>query len=334
MDVTYKLIFAAINFIVIGFLGLFLPDSSGAETFGEWTTVCDPGCSTYTTSKVKRYPDSTDPHLIMLEIDEHNDLVISSLYTEKMHKEVMTTNPPIVLRRSEKRYVADSYFFNKNFSAAVEVDGKKVAELSVADGAHLITDSTTKLLTTFRAGQKATLVGDGFCGSPNCKDAREKARRLADIPLNKELTFEETKNLPNVKPRIDFSLIGFKAAYEARNSDVAAIAGPESTENPAAVVAKVLPGNKYGIEKAHLHVSDNTAGAGKFVYVPKVTITSYDRHFVWFVKGNKAVALNGPTITATPKLPRPLDMGFDFWRSTGLDPEDVTSRALDTIFGE
>jgi hypothetical protein len=69
-----------------------------------------------------------------------------------------------------------------------------------------------------------------------------------------------------------------------------------------------------------------------FVFFPEMDIAGQKRLFVWFRRGDQAVALNGPSKTATPSLPFPRDVSFRFWTGTGLSVDDATNVGLAVAF--
>lgn len=68
------------------------------------------------------------------------------------------------------------------------------------------------------------------------------------------------------------------------------------------------------------------------MFFPRMEIAGHERLFVWFVSGDQAVALNGPSKTATPSLPFPRDVSFRFWTDTELSVGNVTSTGLAVAF--
>jgi len=288
-------------------LTLSVPAIAADETFRDWTTTWgDDGCRTYTSTEIRRYRDQQEPNLLLLEIDERGDVVVSSLVSWQKFREFYTLNPPTELRRNDTRYVAEKYFFDTDRPATLRVDSETIIEMSPADGGHLVADVSPELINAFQDGLETTVTGKGFCAAPGCESQM-----------------------------LTFSLLGFTKAYAARinEGDVPEENGGDDSD-PQSVVTTALPGNEFGIERAHLRVMDNPRGEGAFVYVPRAEIAGYDRYFVWFVNGDQAVALNGPTITATPDLPRPRDLTYQYWQGTGLSESDVTDRALAIVYGK
>ena len=124
----------------------------------------------------------------------------------------------------------------------------------------------------------------------------------------------------------NFSLMGFTDAYAARVEE--ARSTPVAPPDARSVIAEYLPGNKFGLEHEDLHEWPNPHGRGVFVSVPEMRVGGVARIFVWFVIGGEAVALNGPSKTATPGLRWPREASFRIWDGTGLSAANATERGL------
>ena len=295
--------------LLIGFLLLILPFSANgaSEIYNDWTTTCrEKGCRTYTSTQVRLYEDTKEPSLILLEIDERSDVVVSALVSWQKFQRFYTTNPETELRRDDTRYVADMDFFQTSRPATLSVDDNAIIQMSAADDAHLIANATQELLQRFRDGLEATVTGKGFCAAPGCESQT-----------------------------LTFSLVGFIKAYAARTTNEADYEqNGKDTPDARKLVAEALPENKFGIKQFHLRAMKNPNGDGVFVYIPRIEIAGYERYFVWFVKRDKAFALNGPAITATPDLQRPQAAGYEVWQGTGLSKSNVTDQAMRVVYGQ
>lgn len=275
----------------------FITTSTDAAVYKKWETICQNGCRTFTTSEVSIFSD-TLPYLVLLEIDSSNQVIVSGLDTEKQHYDFFTNKVAIELKRGARNYVPARTFFNTRFPATLIVDGADALTLHAYDESHFGAAASLELLNAFRRGSTVELVyASGFRGKGQ---------------------------------RVSFSLIGFSAAYAARNG----LISPESTtaQDPTILVFQHLSGNRYGFRREDLKVRPNPYGEGVFVYIPEVEIAGYKRWFYWFVKGNKVVVLNGATNGLTPKLPYPRDTSYTLWHNTGLSVRDVTERGRDLIF--
>ena len=93
-----------------------------------------------------------------------------------------------------------------------------------------------------------------------------------------------------------------------------------------------MKGNQFKLKPGGLQERPNPQGDGVFVFFPEIEIAGHKRLFVWFVHGDQAVALNGPSKTATPSLPFPRDVSFRFWTGTGLSVDDATNVGLAVAF--
>ena len=228
--------------------------------------------------------------------------MVSGLSTERFHYELFTNEPPVELERGGTRFLPARNFFGENFQAILLVDGEEVLKLSAEDESHMSAQASQGVIDAFRQGATATL----------------QAKQVA---LSGPRTFT-------------FSLMGFASAYGARTvGQTAPPAEASSEQDPITIIAGSLSGNRYGLDSQNLLQQDNPYGEGVFVYVPKVKIAGFDRYFIWFVKEGEAVALNGPTISLTTDARRPLDMGYKFWRNTGLSADSVTKEGLNIVYG-
>ena len=169
--------------LLLSFLYLaFSIATADAEVFKSWETICEPKCRSFTTKEVTIFPGEP-PYLVLLEVDENNQLVVSALVTEEQHYAVFANKAPVELRRVGKKYVPARTFFNERFSAMLLVDGAEISTLSAYDESHIGAEVSSDLLESFRRGSTAELVyASGYRGKGQ---------------------------------RISFSLIGFSAAFAA-----------------------------------------------------------------------------------------------------------------------
>jgi len=90
------------------------------------------------------------------------------------------------------------------------------------------------------------------------------------------------------------------------------------------VLKPLLGRNCFGVSDRDLRVKKNPYGSGAFVYAPN--------RYLWFVKSNIALKLNGAANRLTPSSPFPNDASLDFWEGTGLSESNATSRGLKLVF--
>ena len=105
-----------------------------------------------------------------------------------------------------------------------------------------------------------------------------------------------------------------------------------SSADARSIIAASLKGNKFGLRPDGLQERPNPRGEGVFVFFPEMRIVGVKRWFVWFIHGDQAVALNGPSKTATPSLPFPRGVSFRFWTGTRLSVDDATEVGLALAF--
>ena len=265
--------------------------------FRRWETHCEPQCRTFTLADFRVFSGSP-PTKLVLEIDPNRKVLVSALDTEAQHRKFYTNRAPIELRRGSVNYVPARSFFNDRFAADLTIGGSKVARLSTYDESHLGGELTDGLLARLRAGSRAELVFVSLM--------RGKGQRVT------------------------FSLLGFTKAYGVRTDSPEAQAS--SSAAPRSIIAASLKGNKFGLRPDGLQERPNPRGEGVFVFFPEMEIAGYKRLFVWFVHGDQAVALNGPSKTATPSLPFPRDVSFRFWTGTGVSVDDATNVGLTVVF--
>ena len=271
---------------------------TNAAVYNNWETICEPGCRTFTTNEISVFSDAP-PYLVLLEINHDNELIVSGLTTEEQHYTTFTSKVPVELKRGNSNYVPAALFFNSRFPGTLIVEGVEVLTLSSYDESHIGAPATPILVNAFRRGSMAELVyASGYRGKGQ---------------------------------RVSFSLLGFSAAFVARTPmDTLATLTPS---DPITLVAKHIVGNRHGFKRRDLNVRSNPLGEGVFVYIPEVYIAGVKRWFIWFVRNNQAIALNGATMGLTPDLPRPLDTSYMLWRDTGMSALESTGVGLDLVFG-
>ena len=287
-----------IKCIVIAAVTILLSLSAHAEDFQNWETRCTNDDCRSFTITWVNIYESRST-LLLLEISPTKEVLISALDTEETHYKFYTDNLPVELVRESKNYVPAKFFFATNFDATLTVDGKKTATFRALDESHLLALS----------GDTDVLVEAFKRGS--------KAVLLFG-PFSRP------------RQRASFSLIGFTAAYTARSRSGEAVVATSAVD-PVSVVSPLIAGNRLNVEAKQLHSRENPFGDGFFVYIP-------ERYFIWFVKGQKAVKLNGRTNNLTPALPFPSEASYKFWRGTGLsasgldDTNGVTRVGIELVF--
>ena len=263
-----------------------------ADVFRDWETQCANDVCRSFTIAWVNIYKS-HPTLILLEISTTEEVLISALVTEETHYKFWTHRFPVELVRESKNYVPARFFFDTDFDARLTVDGKKAASFRALDESHLLALSgDTKVLVEALRRGSKAVLLFGPFSRP--------------------------------RQRASFSLIGFTAAFTARSLSGEAVVATSAVD-PVSVVSPLIAGNRLNVEAKQLRSRENPFGDGFFVYIP-------ERYFIWFVKGKKAVKLNGRTNNLTPALPFPPEASHKFWRGTGLSGHDATRVGIELVF--
>ena len=287
-----------IKVLAIFVIAVLLSMKAYADVFRDWETRCTNDGCRSFTITWVNIFES-HPTLLLLEFSPTEEVLISALETEETHYKYWTDILPVELVRESKNYVPAKFFFATAFDATLTIDGKKTATFRALDESHLLALS----------GDTNVLV--------------EALRRGS-----KAVFFFGPFSRP--RQRASFSLIGFTAAYTARSRSGEAVVATSAVD-PVSVVSPLIAGNRLNVEAKQLHSRENPFGDGFFVYIP-------ERYFIWFVKGQKAVKLNGRTNNLTPALPFPSEASYKFWRGTGLsasgldDTNGVTRVGIELVF--
>ena len=276
------------------------PDNPDQGEFFGWETHCDDGCRTIAVRELAEYSDAP-PLPILLEIDSDGRLLISALIDEAIHNDIYTNRAPVEYVRNGTNYVEARVFFNEHFESFLTIDGAETFQLRTLDQSHLRADGSAELINALAQGERAQLTYG------------------PDGTYSRDL-------------RISFALDGFSEAYANRDDSPGESSEP-APESPFTLVGRYLPGNSIGIGQSHLRSIPNPRGAGAFVFVPEIRVAGYSRKYIWFVRANQVVALNGAAKGLTPATPFPLDTGFQLWEGTGLTKMGVTQFGLELAYG-
>jgi hypothetical protein len=280
-----------------GGVPLVLPSASFA-----WQKACDSGkCRIYTYTDV-RQPGESEPVRMLLEVSDARDVLLTALNTRAYHQQFYSTKPPTHILLNRKEYVPARFQFNEHFPGSLTIDGKRIATLAVRNQSQLKAQS------------------DKF-------DAIADALRIGNLA-----TIEYASNLRGKGQKTSFSLAGFTRAFASLVPGTGTQAVSKRTD-PIFVLKPLLAGNRFSVGVRDLRVKQNPYGSGAFVYAPETRYFGVERLFVWFVKNDTALKLNGATDNLTPSLPFPRDAALDFWEGTGLSEATATSRGLDVAFG-
>lgn len=260
-------------------------------------------CRIYTFIDVKQTGES-EPVRMFLEVTESSNIFLTALNTRGYHERFYSTNPPTYISLNHKDYVPVRFFFNENFPGVLSVDGKQVSYFTI---------------------QNSQIKA-------NPKDFDEIVKSLK---CGKSATIEYSSFLRGKGQKVSFSLVDFATTFDSIPPSAAVSQKVIGQVNPIFILKPLLVGNRFNVSDLDLRVKNNPYGDGVFVYVPKTRYFDFGvkRLFLWFVKNNKALKLNGATHHLTPSLSFPQSASLHFWDGTGLNEENITSHGLKIGFG-
>ncbi len=269
-----------------------------------WEEDCPSAqCRIYAYTDV-RQSGSSEPVRMFLEMTTSNSVILTALNTRAYHDRFYTTEPATHVRLNQKSYVPVRMYFNERFSGTLTVDGRQIAALSLRNESQLKSETADfdAIANAFKLGTSATI--------------------------------EYASSLYGKGQKVSFSLLGFTKSYGSLSPMIAPSDRVVAKEtDPISVVGPLLAGNRFSVGARDLSLKKNPHGSGAFVYAGKTKYTGVERLFLWFVRGNTALKLNGATHNLTPSLPFPRDAPLDFWDGTGLSSSNVTETGLDVAFG-
>ena len=277
---------------------------SCSSTVHAWDRSCvSEKCRIYQYADVT-LGSSSEPVRFFLEVTSSGDVILTALNTRSYHERFYTTKPPAYVRFGGRDYVpVKTFFHEKSSPGQVVVDGNRIAALPVANESQLrVRDSdAAKLVASFVSGTTATAEFPSFLYG---------------------------------KQKVEFSLLGFTKSYnslsppDTNNRSVAT-----RSADPISVLTPLLAGNRFKVGSKDLRTKRNPGGSGMFVFAPKTRYSGTERLFIWFVKGDVVLKLNGATHNLTPSLPFPQDASLEFWEGTGLSTSTATATGLKVAFG-
>lgn len=269
-----------------------------------WEKDCSSAqCRIYTYTDVSQSGRS-EPVRMFLEITDSNDVILTALNTRAYHERFYTTKPATHIRLGQKDYVPDRSHFNERVSGALTVDAKQITALPVRNESQLKSQAADfdAIVQAFKLGTSATV--------------------------------EYASSLYGKGQKVSFSLIGFTRSYGALSPSVRPPGRVDAKEtDPISLLGPLLTGNRFSVSASDLALKKNPHGSGTFVYAAKTRYSGVERLFLWFVRGDAALKLNGATHNLTPSLPFPRDASQDFWKGTGLSANNATRIGLELAFG-
>ena len=258
-------------------------------------------CRIYTFIDVKQ-SGLSEPVRMFLEVTESSNIFLTALNTRGYHERFYSTNPPTYISLNHKDYVPVRFYFNENSPGVLSVDGKQVSYFTI---------------------QNSQIKA-------NPKDFDEIVKSLK---CGKSATIEYSSLLRGKGQKVSFSLVDFATTFDSIPPSAAVSQKVIGQVNPIFILKPLLVGNRFNVSDLDLRVKNNPYGDGAFVYVPKTRYFGVKRLFLWFVKNNKALKLNGATHNLTPSLSFPHSYSLDYWDGTGLNENSVTSHGLKIGFG-
>ncbi len=258
-------------------------------------------CRIYTYTDVSQ-SGSSEPVRMFLEITASNNVILTALNTRTYHARFYTTKPATHVRLNQKDYVPVRNQFSERSSGTLTIDGRQIAALLVRNESQLKNKAADfdAIAQAFKLGTSATIdYTTSFYG----------------------------------KGQVSFSLMGFTEAYGSLSPIMPPSGRAAAKEtDPISVLDPLLAGNRFSVRARDLALKKNPHGAGVFVYATKTRYSGVERLFLWFVRGDTALKLNGATHNLTPSLPFPRDASLDFWDDTGLSSKNATKIGLELAF--
>ncbi len=275
----------------------------GLPTALAWDKDCPSAeCRIYTYTDVSQ-SGSSEPVRMFLEITASNSVILAALSTRTYHDRFYTTKPATHVRLDQKDYVPARFYFNEEFSGMLTVDGRQIATFLARNESQLESQTADfdVIAQAFKLGTSASV--------------------------------EYTSSLYGKGQKVSFSLIGFTKSLDSLSPAGASGRGVVKETDSISVLGPLLAGNRFSVSAGDLALKKNPHGSGAFVYAGKTSYSGVERLFLWFVRDDTALKLNGATHNLTPSLPFPRDASLDFWEGTGLSPSNVTQIGLELAFG-
>lgn len=245
--------------------------------------------------------EGTAPTLLHLASDGGDSAIVTAIIPRQRHEEVFSTSPPTHLTLNGIDYVPERSFFNSKFPPKMTIDeGAREYRFAVVNESQARC-SDRGIVQALHNGESAQFV---FASS---------MRGKGQVVVFDLSDFEPQAGVQNSPQH----------RHETADSDAACI---------RAVAEGMTVPNQFGKTHSDLRVRANARGRGKFVYVPAFKIAGHERWLLWFVLDGQAFALNGPAITVSPSLPRPLDRPLADWDSTGSDAVSIGQVGVSLIF--
>ena len=121
-------------------------------------------------------------------------------------------------------------------------------------------------------------------------------------------TVQYTSILHAAKPA-RFTLIGFTKAFRPlpQATPSARKKSAQSVNSISGIEPAIIYTNNISVSAGDLRKRANPFGIRSFVFVPKTRYAGVERLFIWFVRDDEAVKLNGATHNLNPSLPFPND---------------------------
>jgi len=269
-----------------------------------WERGCPSGqCRIYQYEDL-RVSGSSEPVRMFLEVTSSGDVIITALNTRAYHSRFFTTKPPTYAHLDGKDYVPVRTFFSDHGSPGhLVVDGNQVAVLPIRNESQLRAraSDSARIVKSFISGTSATI-------------------EFASLLYGKQV--------------VTLSLLGFTRSYDSLDTSGSSTHSVTAEPvDPVSVLTPLLAGNRFSVGPSDLASKKNPRGSGAFVYAPRTRYFGTERLFVWFVKGDVAVKLNGATHNLTPSLPFPRNVALGFWEGTGLSASTATAEGLKVAFG-
>ena len=88
----------------------------------------------------------------------------------------------------------------------------------------------------------------------------------------------------------------------------------------------------FKINTEKLYHVDNPKGAGYFIAYPEISVSGFNRQFVWFVLNGHAYNLNSPAYQLTPQLKWPREHPKEQFQDIGIDVFSLTRFAVELCY--